>query len=403
VIQSILFFALGFLCAGFLVMLIAPAVLRRAVNLTRKRIEGSLPLTLGEIQADKDSIRAEAAMAIRRLEMNGDKARDRVATQLIEIDRRREEIRSLTEDRDGKSTVIAGLEAQLEAMTASLQQRGEELERLSARLAGLEGEKAALEQELVQLGRLYEEASFASSNRQIQLVARESEIETLASDILHVKAQRKDADAHAQEMALETRKVREALKVEKKRAEGLDRKLERLMTTLADRDEKLERLERNSPRPDKSSGSASVAGQAVAAMLGGEAGLQPDPEDAPAPGAPAADTGVEQEMARLSADRQRLEQRLTALARENRKLKTERGPGNSETAGENARLREQMSELAAEVVHLTALLEGPQSPITKVLDNADGGGQGDAPSLADRIRALQRAAAQGAGASAPEK
>jgi hypothetical protein len=108
-------------------------------------------------------------------------------------------------------------------------------------------------------------------------------------------------------------------------------------------------------------------------------------------------------MARLSADRQRLEQRLTALARENRKLKTERGPGNGETAGENARLREQMSELAAEVVHLTALLEGPQSPITKVLDNADGGGQGDAPSLADRIRALQQAAAQGAGASAPEK
>jgi hypothetical protein len=109
-------------------------------------------------------------------------------------------------------------------------------------------------------------------------------------------------------------------------------------------------------------------------------------------------------MARLSADRQRLEQRLTALARENRKLKTERAPGNGETAaGENARLREQMSELAAEVVHLTALLEGPQSPITKVLDNADGGGQGDAPSLADRIRALQRAAAQGAGASAPEK
>lgn len=381
-------------------MLVAPAVLRRAVNLTRKRIEGSLPLTLDEIQADKDRIRAEAAMAIRRLEMSGEAARDRVATQLIEIDRRREEIKSLTEDRDGKGAAIAGLEAQLEAITASLQQRGQELERLSGQLAGVEAEKAALETELEQLGRLYEEASFASSSRQIQLVARESEIETLASEILHVKAQRKDADARAQEMALETRKAREALKVEKKRAEGLDRKLERLMSTLADREEKLERLERNSTRQRDVAGSASAAGQAVAAMLGGEAGLQPDPEEGSSPGRSAA---VEQEMARLSADRQRLEQRLTALARENRKLKTERAPANSEAAAENARLREQMSGLAAEVVHLTALLEGPQSPITQVLDGADGGMQGDAPSLADRIRTLQRAAAQQSGASAPEK
>ncbi len=68
-IQSILFFALGFLCAGFLALMVAPAVWRRAVRLTRRRIEASVPLSLGEIQADKDRIRAEFAMSIRRLEM----------------------------------------------------------------------------------------------------------------------------------------------------------------------------------------------------------------------------------------------------------------------------------------------------------------------------------------------
>lgn len=391
-VQPILFFALGFLCAGFIAMVVAPAFWRRAVNLTRKRIEASSPLTLEEIQADKDRIRAEAAMSIRRLEMSGEAARDRLATQLVEINRRREEIKALIAERDGQVTAVAEQKAQLASMTAELQERGKELQKLSERLAQVEGEKAALEKELEQLGRLYEEASFASSSRQIELVARESEIETLASEILHVKAQRKDADARAQAMALETRSAREALKVEKKRASDLDKKLERMMSTLADRDEKLERMERNSARQHAGSTPTSVAGQAVAAMLGGEAGLQPDPDDKPAASGAMSDADVEQALAKLSADRERLEQRLTVLARENRKLKAEYAPSGSEAAAVNAQLREQMSELAAEVVHLTALLDGPDSPITKALDSANGREKSSGSSLADRIRALQHAA-----------
>ncbi|TIV95442.1 MAG: hypothetical protein E5V85_20875, partial [Mesorhizobium sp.] len=69
-VQSILFFALGFLCAVFLVSLIAPAVWRRAVVLTRRRLEASMPLTPAEILAEKDRVRAEFAMNTRRLEMN---------------------------------------------------------------------------------------------------------------------------------------------------------------------------------------------------------------------------------------------------------------------------------------------------------------------------------------------
>ena len=50
-IQLLLYFALGFLCAAFLAALVAPAVWRRAVMLTRRRIEASVPLTLDEIRA----------------------------------------------------------------------------------------------------------------------------------------------------------------------------------------------------------------------------------------------------------------------------------------------------------------------------------------------------------------
>ena len=68
-VQSVLFFVLGFLCAGFLALMVAPAIWRRAVALTRKRIEGSIPLTQTEIQADKDRIRAEYAKSTRRLKL----------------------------------------------------------------------------------------------------------------------------------------------------------------------------------------------------------------------------------------------------------------------------------------------------------------------------------------------
>src|SRR5690606_23371707 len=109
---------------------------------------------------------------------------------------------------------------------------------------------------------------------------------------------------------------------------------------------------------------------------------QPDPGDQSSPDTAA--TGgaeVEQALAKLSADRERLEERLTALARENRKLKAEQASPDNDAGAETARLREQMSELAADVVYLTAMLEGPASPITKVLEGSDGRSEGPRPSL----------------------
>ena len=84
-IESILFFSLGFLCAGFLALMVAPALWRRAVVLTRRRIESTVPLSLNEIQADKDRMRAEFAMSTRRLEMSIKSFREKAAGQIVEI------------------------------------------------------------------------------------------------------------------------------------------------------------------------------------------------------------------------------------------------------------------------------------------------------------------------------
>lgn len=365
-IQSILFFVLGFLCAGFIAVLIAPAAWRRAVNLTRKRIEGSMPLTPSEIEAEKDRIRAEAAMSVRRLEMKAESLQARNAAQLVDIGRAQEQAKAFAAERDEKARALEALEARAGVLDADLGKRGEELKRLVERLAEAEGTSTMSAGELEKLGRMYDEASFSSSTRQIELVARETEVEKLKSELLRVKAQRKDAEAQAKALSLETRAVREELKAAKKHTNELEKKIGGLMSTVADRDGKLARLQ-DTPKRNSLATTVSTS---------------------------QADADIDNALAKLSADRERLEERLTALARENKRLKA--GNSASMSTGsdseENARLRDQMNELAAEVVNLAAKLDGPDSPIAKALAGNPGEGAGKTVSLADRVRALQQAA-----------
>ncbi|CDX53041.1 conserved exported hypothetical protein [Mesorhizobium plurifarium] len=375
-VQSVLFFVLGFLCAVFLVSLVAPAVWQRAVVLTRRRLEASLPLTQAEIQADKDRVRAEYAMTTRRLEITVKNLQEKVAEQLVEIGRGREALKGLAVETKDKNQALSDLQAK----NAELRQREEDLHRLSEKHAQTERalEKRALE--LQKLEQMYDDASFSSSNRQIELVARESELEKLASDIALLKGQRKEADRRNQEVASESKAAREALKVEKKKTAELEKKVERLLATLADREEKLDRHEKDLARMRERS-KETAAANGVARLAAGSAAKSDD---------------VDKAIARLEGDRERLEARLTALARENKRLKTDLAAAGTplpESAGDarsGAGLREQMNELAAEVVNLTMKLDGPDSPIAKALAG-EGQQNGRGVSLADRVRALQKA------------
>jgi len=382
-VQSILFFALGFLCAGFLALLVAPAIWRRAVALTRRRVEASVPRTLAEIQADKDSLRAEFAMTTRRLEISVKTLREQANEQLVEISRGREALKGLAVERKDKKQALTELGEKNELLL----HREQQIQQLTDKLVQAERmmEKRALE--LEKLEHMYDDASFSSSNRQIELVARESELEKFANDISVLRGQRKEAEKRHQEVVAESKATRDSLKAEKKRTADLEKKLERLLATLADREDKLDRREKELVRlRERLKGEA--AGGAVAAGL---VGAQDN--------APAGNNDVDKVLAKLEGDRERLEARLTTLARENKRLKTELGGSETTRNGDDERsagdaLREQMNTLAAEVVSLTAKLEGPDSPITKALAAPQEARSGTI-SLADRVRALQKADSAG--------
>jgi len=418
VIQSILFFVLGFLCSGFLALMIAPAIWRRAVNLTRKRIEATVPMTLSEIQADKDRMRAEFAMSTRRLEMSVKAFREKAAAQIVEISRGREELKQLASDRGEKNRSVSELEAKAAELRAELRTREDQLQRQSEKLAEAD---AALERralELEKLGRLYDEASFSSSNRQIELVARESEVEKLSGDVSSLRNLRKEADKRVQDLELEIKATREAVKMEKRKAADLEKKVERMFSTIADREETIDRREKELAQfrerlKGNSSNEMELNGQ-LAKVMEDKVKLEAQVADLTLQmstllsGAKGGD--IEAAIAKLTAERRRVEERMGIVMRENKKLKDdiaayERSKSEewSDERQDGALLREQMNDLAAEVINITSMLEGPGSPIAKALALPSAASRaGIEPSqkvtsLADRVRALQKAAAASAG------
>lgn len=130
-IENIMYFALGLLAAGLVALIIMPAVWRRAVRLTKRRIEAATPITMAEFRADKDQLRAEFALSTRKLEMTIETLRKRMADQITDVDRKRADLGALKAERDQHGAVVG----ELEAREAEIRARLAELERDNTDLA----------------------------------------------------------------------------------------------------------------------------------------------------------------------------------------------------------------------------------------------------------------------------
>jgi chromosome segregation ATPase len=130
-IENIMYFALGLLVAGLIALVVMPAVWNRAVRLTKRRIEAATPITLAEFRADKDQLRAEFALTTRRLEMNVETLRKRLAEQLSDANQKRADLGVLKAEREQHLLTVQ----ELEARQADLQARVSELEKENTDLA----------------------------------------------------------------------------------------------------------------------------------------------------------------------------------------------------------------------------------------------------------------------------
>ena len=108
--ENVMYFSLGVLVAGLVTLIIIPAVWKRAVRLTKKRIEAATPMTMAEFRADKDQLRAEFALSTRRLEMHVETLRNRLAEQVGDIANKKNDLTTLKHDREQHQTIVQELE-----------------------------------------------------------------------------------------------------------------------------------------------------------------------------------------------------------------------------------------------------------------------------------------------------
>src|SRR5690242_17001612 len=125
-IEPIMYLAIGFLISMLFGLMIVPLVHNRAVRLTTKRMEAATPLSMAEIQADKDQLRAEFAMSARRLEMSVEQLKNKTTSQLAELGKTTGAIHRLKVELGEKNATIFSLEAREKAVEEQLRATEEE-------------------------------------------------------------------------------------------------------------------------------------------------------------------------------------------------------------------------------------------------------------------------------------
>ncbi len=192
-IQAIMLIALGFLTAALIGVLLAPSLWGRAYRLSKKRLESTLPLTLAEIEAAQDQLRATYAVRIRRLESSLVNAKQKAANQLVDNSRLHMQIVALKDqiadlefqlsERRNAATVLEQtitrrfpeLDREITTVKAQLQERSYELEDLTSKLARRDEEieaaqaaAASYQEELQRLHQVLEKSAADRSGRRVR-------------------------------------------------------------------------------------------------------------------------------------------------------------------------------------------------------------------------------------------
>lgn len=174
-----MFFALGFLVSGLLSLLVLPAFWRRALRLSRRRLEMQMPLSMAEIVAERDQLRAEFAAERRRIEKANETLNEARARDLSELGRR--------------GAAVAALTSELTSLRASAQELRDEVAAVRRQAAEAEGAFAAAQKEvydvtglaerrgdsLTALERAHDQLSAVAESRRAEIAGLESQVEGL--------------------------------------------------------------------------------------------------------------------------------------------------------------------------------------------------------------------------------
>jgi chromosome segregation ATPase len=186
-IESIMCFGIGFLFAALSVLVVVPLVHGRAVRLTARRLEGTIPSSMAEIQADKDLLRAEFAMSTRRLEMNVEQLQTRNASQLAELGKKGDAINRLKIELGALRDQLLAAEQELVVKAFGVREAGRALSDKDSELAKLAGQ--------------LDERSTLADAQKAEIIALKTQIEAKATAVHEAGRALSDKDSELAKLA----------------------------------------------------------------------------------------------------------------------------------------------------------------------------------------------------------
>lgn len=369
-------FALGFLAATLLALLMLPAMNRRAERLARRRVEAIFPLSIAELTAQKDHLRAEFAVTARRLEREAETARSARRADREEIGRQIIALRKLEDEIAERDRRIGLLEASgaetgaaFTGVQSTLAEANAALSESKAALAAREAAHAALEA-------AHRDALGELDMKRIALAELETRLQNLdasLSELQQTLAAREEDLRLARERAAEQERL---LASEHTRANVLEDRVASLDGLGREQAQRIEHLEaaevefagRLTEAAAKASRREMVIAERDVALAAAQAKLA----DAERRLAEAADSArddavaLERTVATLRAENLSLQGALESARGDRSRLQREvaglqRGgaPVDPREQSETAELRQRIEDVAAEIVRLTEARKAP--------------------------------------------
>ncbi len=363
-----MYFVLGLATAGLLALMVAPVLWRRAVRLTRARIEHAVPANLAEIQADKDQLRAEFAMSARRLETTVDRLRQKASEQLVDITQKRQLISRLAEEQSRRIETLQQLEERETELHNLLRRREDRIADTQGEMDMLRRNLAERSRALEQLEQTLKRASATNEEQTVELVAKGTEIENLHDHLAAAKSRHAALQIDRSKLETELAEAKAAQTVALQKVETLDRQLataeadhKARLADISTRDREIERLkaearERAAALSDVERRLMESEGEnaEVAARLS-QMTIDMDEMSRREPSEELRDL-----TARLEAERDALASELATqqeiaarLMAENAELQRIAGDEWEAERIQNAMLRERLNDIAGEVARLT--------------------------------------------------
>jgi chromosome segregation ATPase len=360
-------------------------------------------------------------MSTRRLETSVEHLKLKTTEQFAELGRKNDTIRKLKQESEEKSAKVGALEAQERVLRQKLSNTEEELSLKSRELHQAESELAKKAAEMASLARSLTDKGAESDSRHIEISTLEAQCVKLKERISGLEKEVAAAEERAAEERNAADRAARSLVDERGKVETLNSRLSEMEELVDSGKSQAETLSKNIVGLESEARrQAELAGQREteltarlaqreAELIELRTALETSRNEALSLHREIENSGRsynatvdalkseksmnEGAIAQLRQDRDRLQ-------RESEGLKKQAETNWANERVEGALLRERINDVAAEVVRLAANLEGTNSPIQKIIDQAPArrdiprtpeAAPADAPlSLAERIRALQR-------------